>query len=870
MIVPANKHFSDETRQLIREIIAAHDNQEVAFCGFINDKGMVTDIEAIGFGNDFSTPFNLYKSLQGDVLIHNHPPIDPDPTQNLKPSSNDIEIATRVQNLGMGFFIIDNTCEYINIVLPVRPQTKLSPENIRAIFEPNGLLSKTISTFESRQEQISLVSEIVDTINNKGVLIAEAGTGTGKSLAYLIPASLWAIANDKKIIVSTHTINLQDQLISKDSSVVIDIIKSITPKPLHVAMLTGRSNYLCKNKLRDLIVDPDRLSSLFDTNPEDYFNLINAIEIWSRQTEHGTRKDYPGEIPSDLWEEIASESETCQGKNCPFAGNCFYQKAYLEAEKAHVLIVNHSLVLSSIDPKTYISFLPRFDAIIFDEAHHLEDVALKSQAIELSLRGLLQRMGRLYHESSKNKSGGLLPLLLRKHNPPSYEDQERLQKLKEKILSQHHTLTTTIQNIIEEGLSLAQKNHSPIAPIRITEEVERSEFFHYLNIQLGGLIKQITTYTATWNEIKDLLQSTSSDTSLPPLLLSIDKRVQNLNEVSPIYHAIFEREQSITEVGWIEVSTKKIKNIKLSHTPLEVGDFLSRGIFSRKHFTLCLSATLSLNGDFSYFKQSIGLEYTHNRPITTISLPSPFDYKNQAQIHILSTEREFKVDDFFLSCIKDYILMNEGGTLVLFTSYLRLHLSYEKLKDDLFREGIYPLAQGPHQKHFIMQEMQKHPRTAVFATSSFWEGVDISGYNLRCVIIEKLPFDSPDDPIPAAKQILLQSRNISPFANYTLPRALLRLKQGMGRLIRSKTDKGIILILDGRTVSRRYAQTFKESLPPARIIIGDYDKLQKEAENFITTHFGSWLQNLPHTQDNVSQESQAHNHTPLHQPNDPR
>ncbi|MFN3660161.1 MAG: ATP-dependent DNA helicase, partial [Brevinematales bacterium] len=678
-----------------------------------------------------------------------------------------------------------------------------------------------------------------------------------------------ALINSKKVTIATHTIHLQDQIASKDIPLVVEIIKAITGKSLEVALLTGRNNYLCRNKLEDLLRDKDRVFSLFDDPNESSILLLENLEKWASTTENGTRRDFPGQIPQEIWEEIASDGETCQGKYCPFGGNCFYQKAYLKAEKAQIIIANHSLIFSSLDPQTYVSYFPRFDGIVFDEAHHLEDVALKSQSVELSLRGLLQKMSRLYHTDKKNIPKGLLPHIFKKHLPQRYEDQKEFTKHREELLETHTFIVGAIHAIIHEGIPLYKHIHNKGPQLRITDEIERSHFFYFLSVRLEEVCKLLSRYSYLWNKLKNLMTSTSFDTTLPPALASIDRRIKSLADVIQVYHILFNQERKPTEVGWIEVSTRPgYPNIKLCHSPLEIKEFLTRGIFLRKHFTLCVSATLSVNEEFTYFRESIGLSPSFPRKIHTISLPSPFDYRTQAQIHLLESDRDFQVDEFFLSCIKDYILMNEGGTLVLFTSHQRLARTFEKLKDTLSSMGILPLAQGETNKHTILTTMRQNPKTAVFATSSFWEGIDVSGYNLRCVIIEKLPFDSPSDAIPAAKTELLSSRGINAFMAYSLPRALLRMKQGVGRLIRSKSDRGIVLILDGRTVRRRYANLFQKSLPPARIIIGDYANLQRAAEAFITTHFGSWLKNLEEKQDTFGQENQEPHQDGRHLPTD--
>lgn len=825
MKVPALQAFSPEVQARLKTEIEANDGQEVTFSGNIDRSGLVYEVEVLAYGNEDSSAVNLADALRGDVLIHNHP------TGGLQASAADIQVSSLLANKRIGFYIIDNACETCNIILKPEPRIYLEEEKVSSVFQPGGLLSQCISQFESREEQCRMVEAIVDAINQSRILTCEAGTGTGKSLSYLIPAALWAVQNKKRVMVSTHTINLQQQIARKDMIIVSRIVSEYLGQELEYALLVGKRNYICKRNLYSLIRDHDKQSTLFE-DATDY-NIVYDIENWMQQAEEGTRGEYGEYIRDDVWDEICCDSATCTRRACAHYSECFYFKARLQAEKAHIIIANHSLVFATIDEESLTSSLPHFSGCIFDEAHHVEDAALKALSRDFSFQGLLYHLYKLY-QKKKGQEKGLLVLLRRRGAFEGYpelrEAYMRIVEDVERLLANCHQLHQDLR----EKFSRLSSFES--ATIGFDDDFVESHEYLYAQEQLSGLMGYITRLSKNYDDFAEHLKEFATDGRIIEIMKSVSYRLQSLGSAASIYELVFHSEPDPSYVRWIELSRK---NIRFAYAPLEVGDFLVNSLFSRKDFTVFASATLMINHRFEYFKNSLGLAMTRDKEKQEISLPSPFDYSTQAEIHILneklshSSHSQEKTE-----LVRQLSLISGGGVLVLFTSYTRLREMYDELSDELMEAGLYPMRQGEKSRDELLRIMKSRPYAVLFATSSFWEGVDIQGENLRCVIIEKLPFDNPSDPLYQAKVALLETRGINAFTGYSLPRAVLRLKQGLGRLIRSRSDKGIIALMDDRIQTKKYGSVFLNSLPPARVIYGSVQELSNEAERFFGHHFG--------------------------------
>ncbi len=824
MILKAIELFSKECINEIRLTIEKNQNNEVVFAGNLSRDGKISDIDVITFGNESAAPVILMDVLQADVVIHNHPALEGEKIKDaLRPSDADISLASEIANKRIGFYIIDNECEWVNVIYKPEPRYYLNEEEILNIFRSGGLIEKNISHFESREEQIALVKLIVDAINCSNILISEAGTGTGKSLSYLIPASIWAIMNKKRVIISTHTINLQQQIAYKDMQIVEKVIKAYTKKNVNYSVLIGRNNYLCKYKLNEILTDNDRQQTLFSNDID--IDLLDKIKRWSEATEDGIIGESSMFLGEEIKEEIESDAESCLRKKCPFYGDCFYYKARLEAEKSNIIIANHSLVFSSIDEENKRISLPFFSGIVFDEAHHLEDTALKSLSKEFSIQGILYQLRKIYH-SHNNKALGFLALLKKKVNLEYIEmlsDYEKLVDLISEILQKTNLF---LSNFLHLFFKKKYKSNS----ISIDGNFHSTEVYESLFYGLEEIFKEVNKFISKFEVFSDEIKDLAADGKAIDVLTFLFYRIRRLEELESIFNLIFKTENEINFVKWIEVSKK---NIKFCYSPLEVGDFLSNSIFSKKDYTLFTSATLTINEKFDYFKASIGLPLTTNKEKVEASFPSPFDYEKQAEILIINENiehREFSRKK--LSLIRELVMISGGGALILFTSYERMQEYFEKLKSDFSDSGLIVIKQGEGSRSSLLTKMKQIDKCVLFATSSFWEGIDIPGYNLRLVIIEKLPFDAVGDPIYTAKINLLEHKGINPFISYSLPRAILKLKQGLGRLIRSKQDRGIIVILDNRILTKTYSKAFLNSLPPAKRVFGGGTTLIREAERF--------------------------------------
>ncbi len=826
----ASELFTQEAVSAIAAEIEANEGQEVSFVGFVDSNGVVCEVKPMAYGNSESTPVQLMDALKGDVLIHNHPPSGgKDAEADLRASPEDITLATELANRRIGFYIIDNACVQANVIFRPEARVALKPEEVLSVFQEGGSLSRVISRFEPRPEQVELVSGVIDAVNGSKILVSEAGTGTGKSLAYLVPGAVWAVKNKKRVVVSTHTINLQQQIEGKDMPIVERVLKELTGEEAAYSVLIGKGNYLCRKKLNELLRDGERRESLFEGEQDR--DLLERISDWSGRCHEGTVGEYGDRLPDGFWEELCCDTQSCTRRKCPYYGDCFYYRARLEAERSNILIVNHSLVFSTIDEKSRKSTLPFFSGIVFDEAHHLEDVALRSLSQEFSVQGLLYQFRKILSRK-KDREFGLLPLLDRKAGLKTHPElAERYEAICQAVRSSVRELADLLFAVAE----LLRDRLKESSSVGLDDAFAGTPEFSRLTGLLDAVFRSVGQFTAGYELLAERVRATATNREAADVLNSISFRVQSLTEARLVYDRIFKTDTDPEFVRWLEVTKK---NVRFYCSPLEVGDFLAGSLFTRKDFTVFTSATLQINKKFDYFSASTGLSISTTKEKIEIALASPFDYRRQAEVFVLEEPvNHGSVSREKTELIRELCLMSEGGALVLFTSYARLTEMFGILKDEFAAAGLLPLRQGEAGRDELLRQMAKNPNVVLFATSSFWEGIDIQGDNLRCVVIEKLPFDSPADPVYKAKVDMLRERGMNPFAAYSIPRAVLRLKQGMGRLIRSKTDKGVIAILDDRLLTKKYGPVFLNSIPPARVVTGGVQHILREAESFMVRSF---------------------------------
>ncbi len=596
-----------------------------------------------------------------------------------------------------------------------------------------------------------MAEAVYEVMRRGGLLFVEAATGTGKTLAYLLPAML----SKGRVVVSTATKTLQEQVVKKD----LPLLEKLIHSPIESIMLKGRQNYLCKRRLSRFMQAP-----LFPFMEETI--LYEPFIQWARETKTGDREELRG-FPERLgfWEEVNSKSDLCIGNRCPFFKECFLTRLKREAAKADLLIVNHHLFFSdlALRQRAPVEILPEYDGVIFDEAHRVESVAtlffgdqIRYGQVETLARDLLRWRGV--------EKLGLT------------EDLDRLGRQAARFFS----------------FFTRDTERFPLDPEQLTGECR--EIGEQIREGLGALSMKIREYTT----------KQPSDEGEGEAFL---KRITELRD----HLGTFLAPRSPDFVYWGE---KGKKGPILHASPIEVGKILRDALFGEVRFAVFTSATLSAAGSFSFIRERLGAPETAR----TMGFPSPFDYEGRVRIFIpkafpVPGTKEYETA--LPKLIREIILLNGGRTLALFTSYRQMRRVYEKIRNSL---PVSTFLQGDQPRSELLKVFKGDEQSVLFATASFWEGVDVPGSSLTAVIIDKLPFFVPDDPLEMARMKAMEERGENAFFQYQVPRAVISLKQGLGRLMRHKQDRGILAILDSRIYKRSYGKTFLKSLPPARVI----------------------------------------------------
>lgn len=671
---------------------------------------------------------------------------------------------------------------------------------IEDIFGDNGVLTKKLGAYEFRPEQIDMARAIGGSINKRKHLIVEAGTGVGKSLAYLVPFIYWAVKKNTKFVVSTYTKTLQEQLISKD----LPFLHKTLGLDFSFALCVGGQNYLCLRRF-----EQSQVHGMFSSIKE--VKEFQKIHDWKMQSKHGLKSELDFEPTSATWGKVCRESDLCFGKRCVFKNDCFYNKAKRKEFKSHILVTNHHLYFANLASDGRV--LPNFDAVVFDEAHTLEDIASSYFGIEVSN----SRTRYLLDSIHNPKTGkGLLSRLSKDSSPHSRKDRKG--EIKDSIVEALKVAMDASNLFFSE---IVNKYGNGKLTVRIRES---GWIVNYLDKPLDAL--------------SNLLKLMHDHIKTEEDHLEIDAFVNRCNETRNNISIIINQEHD-EHVYWLEFSkrpnsqfsllsgNKQANNpikyydqsairCSLFATPINVADEFKKQIFDKIKPVVLTSATLTTNANFDYIKERLGIEECSEKMIG-----SPFDYSKQALIFTPCDVPDPNMNKSeFLSksveYIKGILAITKGRTFVLFTSFQMLNVVYEGVKDSM--DTLNLLKQGDKPRYKIIEEFKTNDKSVLFGTNTFWQGVDVPGKALECVIITKLPFAVPDDPIIEARMELLKAQNKNPFTHYQIPQAVTLLRQGFGRLIRTKTDIGIVAILDPRIRTKYYGKFFLNSLPDCKTI----------------------------------------------------
>ncbi len=828
--------ISDDARSALAREVADAGGREVSFVATVDRDGAITDARAVARGTVDAVLALPGVAARGEMVLHNHP------SGYLEPSVADLRVAARMHDEGVGFGIINNSATELYVVVEVprrREIAPLDPIDLAGSLGAGGSVARVLGQFEDRPSQRDMTAYVADTYNDGGISLLEAGTGVGKSFAYLVPAIEWSLRNGERTVVSTNTINLQEQLVGKDLPLLSKAFADRERRPSY-ALLKGWANYLCLSRLE--LASGAQMSLL---EPERQRELATLVE-WASLTADGSLNDLVDQPSFEVWEEVRAESDLCTRLECPHFDRCFLFEARRRAAEADVVVVNHHLLAADLavrrvqDNWQEAAVLPPYKRLILDEGHHLEDVAAQHLGTQVTSRGAFRLLGRL-----ERNGKGLIPTLL---TELSRADD---------LLSAASTelLRTTLLPDVAEAKRHVERVFALLAERLVNERggiVRLDDSFAADPIWESGLGAALDNVVGILGRLRDGVGMVADRLELSE---EPDRRSQLIGELRGVvrrleaavdgFSVTLRPQSGLDLVRWIERRGDRPVGglpfgIALSAVPLDLATLLRESLFDRVETIVVTSATLTAGGSYEFLRDRIGLSEPPDPVRYAEVLPSPFDYASQCVFAVPTDVPDPRGDEAghdraLAACVYDMAAAADGGVFVLFTSHAALRRVAAMLRPTV--GARWPLlVQGEAPRDHLLRRFRDLGTAVLLGTDSFWEGVDVPGRSLRALVLAKLPFKVPSEPITAARLEALQARGIDGFNHYLLPLAALKLKQGFGRLIRTKTDVGVVVLMDHRVVTRRYGEILLTSLPPAERVVAPWGQIRSRVEEFFADH----------------------------------
>lgn len=710
----------------------------------------------------------------------------------------------------------------------------IDPFEVIDLLTEAGPVARMLGQYEDRPSQRDLAAYIADAYNDGGVLLLEAGTGVGKSFGYLVPALAWARASGERTVVSTNTINLQEQLVGKDLPLLGTALAADDYVP-KFALLKGWRNYLCRARLAQAIAAQ---RTLFEP---DKMTEVLGLADWAGRTADGSLSDLPAVPSPEVWDEVSAEPDLCPKNKCSFFDRCFLFRARRRAAEADVVVVNHHLLAADLMVRHQqenweeTAVLPPYQRLVIDEAHHLEDVAVHHFGIHVSSGTVRRLLGR-FERNGRGLAPSLAHELAGRNDLLSRASFDLLRQRLLPALADARRATDALFLRLHTRLS-----DEPGGQIRLDDAFAADPIWSEgLTFELDAATGAFRTLRDMVETIADRLAQADDSERRGQLLQELRGVLRRLETVSDgLNRALRPAGGGVPTVRWME-RTARGHHVHLSAVPLDMAPVLRELVFDRLRTVVLTSATLAAGGEFGFLESRLGLA-GEDSPVTVREmLASPFDYPTQCLFGVpddlpMPWEESGAHGAAVVEVASDLAYASDGGMFVLFTSHSSLRKAAAELRHRL--GGRWPvLVQGEAPRDALLARFREAENAILLGTDSFWEGVDVPGRALRALVINKLPFKVPTEPITAARLERLAAEGQDGFMNYLLPHAALKLKQGFGRLIRSRRDVGVVVLLDSRVVTKRYGPLLVAGLPPAERVIGPWTQVRTKCEDFFARH----------------------------------